>query len=314
MLYTRAMLWRVLFGALLFSSLASTAMAMSSSNYRIDWDSLNAGGNEAATSSSYSIHDTVGDIATGTSTSSFYKLSAGYRAGEGLDRISIAVAAQSATTTFDSTYSAVDDGMGTVVVSTPGAFSVGDVIAVVENRGFAQAVAIGKISSIVGSTLTVTNFETSGALGFVPSGGDDGVFRLSGTTLPFGVLSTTTEATLVLRIQVHSTAPLGYSVYMQGLTELETSAGATIEVVTDGAVTAGAEEYGSMGMGMRTVSPGTDLGVTTTPRLVQSSPTISEEITSDGDATGQIFKLSIDNNTTAGSYSQTVFYTLTPRF
>ncbi len=314
MLYTDAMLWRVLFGVLLFSSLASTAMAMSSLNYRIDWDSLNAGGNEAATSSAYRIHDTIGGVAAGTSTGSAYKLSAGYRAGENIDRISIAVAAQSATSTYDSTYSAVDTGLGTVTVTTPGAFSVGNTIAVVENSGFAQATAIGEISSIVGSKITVMNFQTSGPLSPVPSGGNDGVFRLSGTALPFGAVVSTSQPTLVLRILVHSTAPSGYLVYMQGLTNLVNGGGSPIAAVTDGAVTVGVEEYGSMGIGMRTVSPGTDFGVTTTPRLVQSSPTISDEITMSGDQTAQLFKLAVATSTAPGSYSQTVFYTLTPRY
>lgn len=314
MLYNESMLSRVLFSALLLFSVASSAMAMSSSNYRIDWDSLNTGGNESATSSSYRLHDTIGDIAAGTSTGSSYQLAAGYRAGEVVESISIAVAAQSSTSTYDSVYSAIDTGMGTVTVTTPGAFTVGDAIAVVENLGFSQLTAIGQISSIVGSTLTVTNFQTSGAMSPSPSGGNDFVFRLSGTALPFGALSTAVEPTLVLRLLVHSTVLNGYSVYVQGVTALNDGSGHVVSPVIDGSVTLGSEEYGSQGLGMRATSLGTDLGVTTTPRLVQTSPTISDEITLGGDQTAQVFKLAITGSTTAGSYAQTIFYSLIPRY
>ena len=55
------------------------AYVATSTNYRLQYDSINVGGNENATSSNYKIKDTVGEIATGISTSAVYKLKAGYR-------------------------------------------------------------------------------------------------------------------------------------------------------------------------------------------------------------------------------------------
>jgi hypothetical protein len=51
---------------------------MSSTNYRVELDSINAGGTSFSTSSSYSLGSTLGEIGTGYSTSSSYTLSAGY--------------------------------------------------------------------------------------------------------------------------------------------------------------------------------------------------------------------------------------------
>lgn len=50
----------------------------SSTNYRIERDSINIGG-DLSTSTNYSLEDTVGDTGTGTSSSATYKLKAGYQ-------------------------------------------------------------------------------------------------------------------------------------------------------------------------------------------------------------------------------------------
>jgi len=55
---------------------------MTSSNYRIIFDSLNTGGEDLSSTSNYSLQDTIGEIATGLSTTSLYKLFAGYRQAE----------------------------------------------------------------------------------------------------------------------------------------------------------------------------------------------------------------------------------------
>jgi len=56
----------------------SEAQVMESANYRIQSDSVNIGG-ILASSTNYKIEDTVGEIATGESTSASYKLKAGYQ-------------------------------------------------------------------------------------------------------------------------------------------------------------------------------------------------------------------------------------------
>lgn len=67
--------------AALFSSLnafSSFAAVMQSDNYKIQSDSINIGG-ILATSTNYKLEDTVGEVATGESTSASYKLKAGYQ-------------------------------------------------------------------------------------------------------------------------------------------------------------------------------------------------------------------------------------------
>ncbi len=54
------------------------AYVASSTNYRIQFDSLNIGG-ARSTSTNYIIEDTIGEISTGESTSASYKLKAGYQ-------------------------------------------------------------------------------------------------------------------------------------------------------------------------------------------------------------------------------------------
>jgi len=65
---------------ILFSgSSALDAYVMSSTNYRIQSDSLNIGG-KRQTSTNYQIEDTIGDIATDTSDNASFKIKAGYQA------------------------------------------------------------------------------------------------------------------------------------------------------------------------------------------------------------------------------------------
>ena len=67
-----------IFVVLFFLSFAYSGLAYvaSSSNYRIQSDSINVGGTRQ-TSTSYISEDTIGEIATGDSTSTSYKLKAG---------------------------------------------------------------------------------------------------------------------------------------------------------------------------------------------------------------------------------------------
>jgi len=55
------------------------AYVMESNNYRIQSDSINVGGTDNQTSTNYKMSDTIGELASGESTSNNYKLKAGYR-------------------------------------------------------------------------------------------------------------------------------------------------------------------------------------------------------------------------------------------
>jgi hypothetical protein len=59
--------------------LANTQVyAMNSSNYRINPDSINFGGGQSS-GSSYNLEDTIGEVGSGTSSSTSYRTSAGYQ-------------------------------------------------------------------------------------------------------------------------------------------------------------------------------------------------------------------------------------------
>jgi len=64
---------------------------MSSSNYRIQSDSINVGGLDEQSSANYKMKDTIGEIATDESQSSSYKLKAGYRQMEEEAAVSISI-------------------------------------------------------------------------------------------------------------------------------------------------------------------------------------------------------------------------------
>ncbi len=74
-LYTLVLL---LISCLTFQTLPVFGYVMSSSNYRLDADSVNTGGNYSQ-SSSYTSEDTLGEIATGNGSSASYQISAGYQ-------------------------------------------------------------------------------------------------------------------------------------------------------------------------------------------------------------------------------------------
>lgn len=61
-----------------FSVSLSTAQVMTSSNFRVQSDSINSGG-LFSSSTNYSLEDTAGEVATGEATSTNYQLKAGYQ-------------------------------------------------------------------------------------------------------------------------------------------------------------------------------------------------------------------------------------------
>lgn len=73
----------------LFVPFVLFAQVMESASYRIQFDSVNVGGGRA-TSSSYGIEDTIGEVATGRSGSTNYNLQAGYQQ---MDQVSLSLSA-----------------------------------------------------------------------------------------------------------------------------------------------------------------------------------------------------------------------------
>ena len=209
-------------------------------------------------------------------------------------------------------YSAFSNAGNTVVVSSAVGFSVGDLISVVENAGFAELVAIGKVTDITGTTITVDDWDGEPAsLSAIPVGGDDAVYLMNVSSINLGTVTSTVENTVVVMTSISTDAVNGYTVYIQPNQLLQNGSASPIAVVTDGTVNLTSEEYGSENIGVTAVNTGTDLGVTSTQRSVQTSG-----ITTGGipDKIAMLYKLAITDATVDGTYTQTIFYTLTANY
>ncbi|MDO8617816.1 MAG: hypothetical protein Q7N87_02955 [Candidatus Uhrbacteria bacterium] len=305
----KRILFPVFFVTLLLSA-GTVFAAMTSTNFKIQWDNTNEGGSDVGVSANFSLVDTVGDLATGTSTSANFQVSAGYRAEDTVPALSLVIKTQDLSTqTF---YTDIDVTNKTVTVPLPGAFSVGDYMAVVENRGFSEKVVVGRIVSIVGTTITVDGFDgATGSMSAHPTDGRDSVYRLSGNSAGFGTIAVTSQNTSVTMTSVRSSLGGGYTVYLQADKILQSLASQPIATVADGAVNLDSEEYGASTTGTRAYQPDTDAGVTTTQRIVQTGSSFSA---SPADRVVIIYKLAITNATNPGTYSHNVFYTLTANF
>ena len=81
---TKRMLVTIIVVLLTGLLLAQAVLAMSSSNYKLDWFTpLTGGGGGSASSTHYAINLTVGQTATGASSSTNYKIGLGYWYGVG---------------------------------------------------------------------------------------------------------------------------------------------------------------------------------------------------------------------------------------
>jgi hypothetical protein len=284
--------------------------AMQSSNYKILWDSINTGGDDVSSSTSYFLHDTIGEMGTGTSTDGTTTLSAGYRVGDPTDSfLDFTIGTQvNATKVVWTNFS--NAGKSVDVTSKIG-YAVGEYIGVVENQGGDQLVAVGKIISIVGNTFTVDAWSGNPAgISAVASGGDDFVYRLSGTTADLGRQSALLVSTSITQTNVYTNATSGYAVRIIADGDLRTATALKINNLTGGAVTAGTEAYGSRVTGALGVGTGTDLAISSsTSRTIQLSST-----TSTNDRVAFIYKLGIATSTLDGSYGQQVSFMATANY
>lgn len=283
---------------------------MSSVSFSIPWDNVNAGGDEQASSLNYTVYDTVGQPAAGVARSTSFQVEEGYRSDSNAVSLSFVIRGQSATQT---TYSNFSTAASEVTVTATTGFAVGDYIAVVENVGFGQLVALGRISQINSLNLRVDSWGgQSGLLSTVPAGGNDMVYRLgSADSVSFGTATVGNEHVALASGSIFSSASSGHSVYVQADHLLRTPAAVAITTVSDGTVSSNAEEYGAEAIGAHAVSGSVDLGVTTTQRtvLLSTTPAISA-----ADRFALLFKLGITSSTTPGSYGQVVYFMLTSNF
>lgn len=293
----------------IFLIMSSVQAAMTSTNFEIRSDSINSGGNDNSTSSNYQLRDTIGEQATGLSTSTNYALSAGYRQSDDYQpTLSLSVSAQENNTQVP--YIALSTSTKTVVVSLATSFSTGTYIAVVENLGLHQKTIVGKIDSIIGNTITVDKWDGQvGDISINPLGGDDFAYRMEAQNGVFGRLEPNISKTTVSRTDVTTNSPSGYTVYMQSDGYLRGSTSTHITDVADNEVSLDAEEYGARVFGTTATSTGRDFAVTSTLREIQTSTS-----TASNDRVAIVYKINIMPYTPAANYHQKVRYLLTANF
>jgi hypothetical protein len=219
-------------------SISRFALAnMASTNYQINWDSLNYGGSDTSTSDNYILRDTLGNPGAGESQSASYLLRAGYRAGIFDQVISFEIFAQN-NSSKKSVNSLVDKTIG---VETDG-LSVGDYIVLVQDEGGSQISAIGQISGVGAETITVDSLKNGGVAPLIDDN-NDCLYKLGGYSTSLGTLNTSEIKTATIGFEINTDFDSGYSVQIYENHGLQDGTD-EIAPVADGAVTAGSEEYG----------------------------------------------------------------------
>ncbi len=293
---------------ILFASRA--VFGMTSTGYTIDFDSLNSGGDDISSSTNYQIRDTIGEQATGLSSSTSYTIQAGYRQSDAVQNLYFDIGTQQNST--QTPYTAFSSSSLTVVVNSSVNFSTSSFIGVVENEGLSQVISLGKITAINGTTITVDQWDGNPAgMSSSPSGGDDYVYQLEGSSAQLGTLTTATGKTSLTHTDVTTNAGDGYTVYVTSDGKLRVDSSTFISDVSDGSVTIGSEEYGARVFGDYSTVTSTlsDFALTTSTFAIQSSTSTSVD-----QRVGLIYKASINSGTSAGSYAQLLYYTVTANF
>lgn len=292
-----------------FFTFRGAVLAMTSANYQVNWDSINSGGDDISSSTNYIIHDTIGEQGTGTSTSASYQIRAGYRYGDTESYIlSFDIGTQENST--ETAFTAFSNAGKTVTVASAASFSVGNFIGVVENKGASQIIAIGKITNIAGTVVTVDAWDGSpSSVSAVPAGGNDFAYRLSGDAAQLGTLTASIVSTSLTHTSVISNLENGYTVYVSADGNLRINSSTYVTNVSDGSVTAGSDEYGARVFGTTATSTGSDFAFSASTRAIQATSTFAND-----DRIGLVYKAAMSATTAAGSYSQAVYYTLTGNF
>lgn len=269
--------------------------SMSSTNYKIRWDTVSTGGSDTASSGSYFLHDTAEASVAGGATSSNYQLMQGYRSVAQI--LTFEVLAQSNSSGRGATALS-----GTTVTASISDISVGDFVAVIQDLGASQIAAIGKVASLGSGTITVDIWKNGGTVPVV-DGINDYVYKLTGTSIAFGTLGRTSVATAIVAFEVSASNDNGYSTQLVEDGNLR-SGDNEINDVTDGSVTAGVEEYGARSSDTSLSGSTFDTADTA---LSTSFADVATEITSAFESRNFItIKAAIDQSTVNGSYSHVV--------
>jgi len=271
--------------------------AMTSTNYEIRFDSINSGGDDASSSATYQVRDSIGGNGPAISTSTSYQAAAGYRTGV-YDRVAdFSVHIQDKT----SQVAASSISSTTVTVTSTVGFATGDYVALVQDEGASQVTAIGYVTTVAGSDITVDAWTPSAP---TIDGTNDYLYNLDGSTLALGTLSSSAVTTAIIGWDVTVDNDEGYTVYLYEDGDL-LSGGNTIADVTDGAVTAGSSEHGA------TSSDGSLASSTFDTEDAAITTTYQQVATRGDNAHAQrdfiTLKTAISSGQTDGSYTQELF-------
>ena len=162
----------VLLPALIVCAPVATAYVSSSTNYRIQTDSINTGGT-LSTSTSYTAEDTLGESGVGTSSSASYQIKAGYQQ---MQQVYIAISAPGNVTLSPNIpdVGGVANGLATWTVTTD------------NMAGYSMNIRASGTPALQSGINSFANYVTAGAdpdftfstplaasrFGFTPEGGD----------------------------------------------------------------------------------------------------------------------------------------------
>lgn len=280
--------------------------AMSSTSYQIRWDAVNTGGSDSASSATYLLRDSVSGTADSSASSASYQVRDGYRAGVIDQVISFDLYIQN---TASGVQASVFSG-STITVSSTSAVSVGDFVALVQDRGVNQVVGIGKVVSKTSSNLVVDYLSDAGTAPVVDGVGDY-VFPLTGSGLDFATVDGSSVVTGVISFEMTVDNDSGYVIQLLEDGNLRDGSN-EIADVSDGSVTAGTEEFGARSSDS-TLSNSAfdtqDAAITSTAQDVVTKSTYAI-----GDRTFVTFKLSAQTATPSSVYENTLTFIASGNF
>ncbi len=280
-----------------FGTASGTFAQMDSTSYQIRWDTVGNGGDDVSSSSSYILRDTTGSAGIGDSASASYELGAGYRPGISSDVLDFSFFSEDSATSTAATALA-----GLTIDCDPTDFSIGDMIALLQDRGEDQVTAIGQVVSIGIDSITVDALKDAGDMPAI-DGSNDFVAILEGESSALSTLSTSAVRTSVIGMSVSSSAPDGYAVQILSDGDFRDVA-ETVNPVADGSVTAGSEEYGARSSDSDIPSSTFDSADSAITTSFQTIADLDAVVSNDRNFL--VTKAAISPSTVAGSYAQTL--------
>lgn len=224
--------------ALLSFDIPRVFAAMTSTNYQIIWDSVGVGGVDTASSSNYELRSSLGTI-QGMAAGSTYQVTEGYRAGVYDQTVDFDVFGQNRSSQVAAT---ALSGV-TVTVTSLSDFSIGDYVILIQDEGASQVASIARIVEATSIPPEIIVDAWSGGSPVI-DGSNDYLYKLFGSSMDLGTLTSSTIATSVIGWNVTADVSQGYNVYVFEDHDFQTADGDIITDVNDGTVSAGSTEYG----------------------------------------------------------------------